>query len=65
METQKISRKRVSYLHSRGIDPVVSVIDLEMVKLKLREPDEDKVWTADECEEAKTEYKRFLHLVKK
>ena len=46
-----------------AIDPRIAAIDLEMVKSKLADPDEGMGWTADECDHAEVEYKRFLHLM--
>jgi len=39
---------------------MVSRPDLEMVKMKLREPEEDLQWSADQIEDAEVEYKRYL-----
>jgi hypothetical protein len=61
-----ISVERVSYLiNQKGIDPVIANLDLEMVKMKLREPEEGENWTHDQCDSAEVEYKRYLHLCKK
>ncbi len=60
-----ISAERVSYLiNQKGIDPTIANIDLEMVKMKLRDPDEGENWTVDQCESAETEFKRYLQLCK-
>jgi hypothetical protein len=61
-----ISVERVSYLiNQKGIDPVIANLDLEMVKMKLREPEEGENWTHEQCDSAEIEYKRYLHLCKK
>lgn len=61
-----ISVERVSYLiNQKGIDPVIANLDLEMVKMKLREPEEGENWTHEQCDSAEVEYKRYLHLCKK
>ena len=58
-----ISVERVSYLiNQKGIDPVIANLDLEMVKMKLREPEEGENWTHKQCDSAEIEYKRYLHL---
>lgn len=61
-----ISVERVSYLiNQKGIDPVIAEIDLEMVKMKLREREEGEGWSCEQCDSAEVEYKRYLHLCKK
>src|SRR3990170_1079306 len=69
METQifalaeSITVERISHLiNSKGIDPVIANIDLEMVKMKLQDTGEGLGWTEEQCDEAEIEYKRFLHL---
>ncbi|UPT67638.1 MAG: hypothetical protein M0D57_02920 [Sphingobacteriales bacterium JAD_PAG50586_3] len=63
---EPITAERISYLiNQKGIDPIVAGIDLEMVKMKLRDPEEGLGWTYDECDEAEVEYKRYLHLTRK
>lgn len=63
---EPITTERITYLiNQKGIDPVVAGIDLEMVKMKLRDPEEGLGWTYDECDEAEVEYKRYLHLTRK
>src|ERR1041384_8822667 len=57
-----ISRERIGYLQARGIDPQVASIDLEMVKMKMREPEEELGWSETQVEEAEVEYKRYLTL---
>ena len=57
-----ISGERIALLESKGVEPKVASIDLEMVKMKLREPDESIGWTAEQVEDAEIEYKRFLTL---
>lgn len=61
-----VAKERVTYLiHQKGIDTVIANLDLEMVKMKLREPEEGENWTHEQCESAEVEYKRYLHLCKK
>ncbi len=57
-----LSQQRIAYLESRRIDPKVASIDLEMVKMKMREPAEDLHWSTDQIEDAEVEYKRYLTL---
>ena len=58
-----ITLARVSMLiNSKGIDPIIAELDLEMVKMKLRDPEEGKGWSIEDCDYAEVEYKRFLHL---
>lgn len=58
-----ISIERVSYLiNQKGIDPAIAEINLEMIKMKLRETEEGESWTFEQCDSAEVEYKRFLHL---
>lgn len=58
-----ITLERVSSLiNSSGIDPNIAEIDLEMVKMKLRDADEGQGWSFEQCDSAEIEYKRFLHL---
>ncbi len=59
----QISTERISLLMNKyGIDPTIAAIDLEMVKMKLRDPDEGQGWSFEQCDSAEIEYKRFLHL---
>lgn len=60
-----ISVERVDFLQSKGIIPNIANIDLEMVKMKITESDEGMGWTAEQCEDAELEYKRYLTLCKK
>ncbi len=63
---EPISLERISYLiNKKGIDPIIANIDLEMVKMKLKDTEEGLGWTAEQCDIAEIEYKRFLHLNKK
>lgn len=63
---EPITVERISYLiNSKGIDPTVAGIDLEMVKMKLQDKEEGLGWTIDQSNEAEVEYKRYLHLTKK
>ena|SRR6218665_1030994 len=57
-----ISIERSSYLISKGIAPAIAKIDLEMVKMKLREKEEGEGWSYEQCDSAEIEYKRYLHL---
>ena len=59
-----ISASRIKELESKGIMPLIAAIDLEMVKMKLRDAEEGKGWTQEQCDSAELEYKRFLHLNK-
>jgi hypothetical protein len=63
---EPISAERVSYLiHQKNIDRLIASLDLEMVKMKLREPEEGENWTQEQCDSAEIEYKRYLQLCKK
>ena len=58
-----ISLERISYLiNTKKIEPVIANIDLEMIKIKLQDKREGLGWTAEQCDQAEIEYKRFLHL---
>lgn len=59
---EPITPERISDLVARGIDPNVAALDLSMVKMKLQDAEEGKGWSAEQCEEAEVEYKRFLTL---
>lgn len=59
-----ITKERISFLIGKNIDPDIASIDLEMVKMKLREPKEGIEWTIDQIEDAEIEYKRYLHLTR-
>jgi hypothetical protein len=60
---QPITLERISYLiNTKGIDPVIAGIDLEMVKIKLQDTVESLGWSEGQCDDAEIEYKRFLHL---
>jgi len=57
--------ERIAFLcEEKGIDKEIAALDFGMIKLKLQEPDEGEDWTADQCESAELEYKRYLHLCK-
>jgi hypothetical protein len=57
---------RISHLiHQSGINPDIAAIDLEMVKMKMQDPEEGAGWSAAQCESGEIEYKRFLHLCQK
>lgn len=58
-----ITIERISSLiNTYGIDPTIAEIDLEMVKMKLRDPEEGQGWSFEDCDNNEIEYKRFLHL---
>ena len=59
-----IKQERIDLFITKGIDPEVAAIDLEMVKMKLAEEDEGLGWSADQCEDGELAYKRYLHLCK-
>ena len=61
---EAITKDRVDFLIVKGIDNDIATIDLEMVKMKLREPKEGIGWTIDQTEDAEIEYKRYLHLTR-
>lgn len=61
-----ISIERISYLITKkGIDREIANLNLEMVKMKLRDTEEGENWTYDQCDSAEIEYKRYLQLCKK
>jgi hypothetical protein len=63
---EPITIERISYLiNKKGIDLTIAKIDLEMVKMKLKDVEEGLGWSDEQCETAEIEYKRFLHLNKK
>ena len=57
-----ISVDRVKFLVGKGVDRDIAEVDLEMVKMKLREPKEGIGWNREQCEDAEIEYKRYLML---
>lgn len=58
-----ISIERIFLLiNDKNIDPKVAELDLEMIKMKLRETEEGEGWTFEQCDSAEVEYKRYLHL---
>ena len=60
---EPISIERISYLiNTKNIDVNIAALDLEMIKMKLREPEEGENWSFDQCDSAEIEYKRYLHL---
>ena len=61
---QSISSDRIEFLINKKIDIDIASIDLEMVKMKLKEPGEGIEWTQEQAEDAEIEYKRFLHLTR-
>ena len=60
-----ISSDHVKLLIKKGIDADIAQIDLEMVKIKLSEPEEGTGWNKEQCEDAEIEYKRYLTLCRK
>lgn len=63
---EPITLERISYLiNKKGIAPTIANINLEMVKMKLKDTEEGLGWTDEQCEIAEIEYKRFLQLNKK
>jgi len=63
---EPITVERISYLiNKKSIDPAIASINLEMVKMKLRDSEEGLGWTVEQSDEAEIEYKRYLHLTKK
>jgi len=57
-----ISVDRVKFLVGKAVDRDIAEVDLEMVKMKLREPKEGIGWNREQCEDAEIEYKRYLML---
>ena len=63
---EPITLESISYLiNKKGVDPTIANIDLGMVKMKLMDAEEGLGWSAEQCDIAEIEYKRFLHLNKK
>ena len=63
---EPITLERISFLiNKKGIDPTIANIDLEMVKMKLKDTEEGLGWSDEQCDIAEIKYKRFLHLNKK
>lgn len=60
-----ISAERAAFLVGKGIDSDIAEIDMEMIKMKLGEPEEGAGWNAEQCEDAEIEYKRYLMLCRK
>ncbi|MEI6750731.1 MAG: glycine-rich domain-containing protein-like [Bacteroidota bacterium] len=60
-----ISEDRINWLIEKGIDADIAQINLEMVKMKLRDQNEGQAWTERQSDEAELEYKRWLTLVKR
>lgn len=56
-----ISEKRIQALIAKGLDAKIAAIDLEMIKMKMAQPDE-MGWTEEQLDSAELEYKRYLHL---
>ena len=60
-----IKAGRIDYLvNEKRIERTIAEIDLEMVKMKLQEPEEGLGWSAEQCESAEIEYKRYWSLCK-
>ena len=60
---EPISIERTSYLiNTKKIEPAIAELDFEMIKMKLREPEEGENWSFEQCDSAEIEYKRYLHL---
>ena len=57
-----ISAERIEFLAAKGVEADIAALDLEMVKLKLADPDEGAGWSTAQCEDAEVEYKRYLTL---
>jgi hypothetical protein len=58
-----LSNNRIHWLIDIcGIDPRIATVDLESVKMKLTYADEGEGWSAEACDQAEVEYKRFLQL---
>lgn len=62
---EPIAPERIQFLEAKGLAADIAALDLEMVKMKLRDPEEGKGWSEEQCEDAEIEYKRFLHLNRK
>lgn len=61
-----IGTERIDYLvNEKRIERSIAEIDLEMVKMKLQEPEEGLGWSAEQCESAEIEYKRYWNLCRK
>ena len=60
-----ISIERIGLLISKKIASDIAEIDLEMVKMKMADPEEGVGWTKEQCEDAEVEYKRYLTLCRK
>lgn len=60
-----LTNERCLELVARGLELDIAQLDLEMVKMKLRDVDEGEGWSSEQCESAELEYKRFLQLNRK
>lgn len=60
-----INVDRIAQLQSRGIANDIARIDLEMVKMKMAEPEEGVGWNDAQLESAEVEYKRYLMMCRK
>ena len=63
---EQISLERISFLiNVKNIDSGIAQINLEMIKMKLRDAEEGENWNYEQCDSAEVEYKRYLHLCMK
>ncbi len=62
---ESLTGDRVDFLQAKGIDEDIARVDLEMVKMKLAEPEEGAGWNAEQTNDAEIEYKRYLTLCRK
>ena len=60
-----ISDTHVTFLESKRIDQDIARLDMEMVKMKMGEPQEGIGWNNEQVEDAEIEYKRYLMLCRK
>jgi hypothetical protein len=56
MEAELLLQENVDFIKD------IQHLDLEMIKLKLQDPEEGEGWSVELCNEAEKEYKRFLAL---
>jgi hypothetical protein len=58
-----ISKERILFLiNVKEIEPAIAEINLEMIKMKLQDPEEGMGWTTEQCDSAEIEYKRYWNL---
>ena len=48
---------------TQQLNALVESIDLSMVKMKIRDPEDGKGWTSEEADRVETLYKRFLFMI--